>query len=169
MNCLDDIKPEIKDSDNLDKSISQETSILNKKKENLIKYNVNNYINNNNSKINTLPIFKNRLKALFNEFSTEEGNNIEPAINFSEKILELPEGWTKFIIFIIISIVCFGLIVLFPLVKKSWLIPIPALGLIVSVYLMKNLQTIQPGEALVLTYYGNYMQKSRILLDSPLY
>lgn len=157
MNCVKDIKLEIKDSDNLDISLSQETNILNKKKENLIKYNINKYINNKNSKINAYPMFKNRLKALFNEFSTEEGINIEPVINFSEKILELPEGLTKFIIFIIISIVCFGLIVLFPLIKKSWLIPIPALGLIVSIFLMKNLQKIQPGEALVLTYYGNYI------------
>ena len=49
----------------------------------------------------------------------------------------------------------------FPLVKKSWLIPIPALGLIVSVYLIKNLQTIQPGEALVLNINKKYLNNTK--------
>ena len=50
-------------------------------------------LNNNNMDLPTndaYPTFKNRLKALFNEFANEEGQNLNhpsmPAIDFSEKI-----------------------------------------------------------------------------------
>ena len=76
MNYVKEINIEIKnnDNDNINKSNSQETNILNK--------NNNNIISNDNT--NSYPIFKNRLKALFSEFNNEQNNKIDPAINFSE-------------------------------------------------------------------------------------
>ena len=58
-----------------------------------------------------------------------------------------------------IILVCIVLIIVFIVVGKAcyYLIPIPALGLIVSIILCKNFITISPGEALVLTYYGRYI------------
>lgn len=151
MNYVKEINIEIKntDNDNINKSNSQETNILNK--------NNNNIISNDNTNSNDYPIFKNRLKALFSEFNNEQNNKIDPAINFSEKILELHNGCKILVVLIIIAFICCGLIILFPFVKVPWLIPIPGLGLIISIYLICCFQTIQPGEALVLTYYGKYI------------
>ena len=51
------------------------------------------------------------------------------------------------------------LIIVFGNLKSPWvfIIPIPALGLIVSIILMSNFITISPGGALLLTYYGKYI------------
>ena len=65
MNFIKEINIEIKntDNDNINKSNSQEINILNKNNDNII--------NNDNSNSNNYPIFKNRLKALFDEFNNE--------------------------------------------------------------------------------------------------
>ena len=120
--------------------------------------------NDNKNEISTdaYPAFKNRLKALFSEFANEEGQNLQPsapAINFSEKILKLPNACCRFLMFLCIIIVCIILIIVFGVVGKTcyFIIPVPALGIIVSIILMCNFITISPGEALVLTYYGEYI------------
>ena len=122
-----------------------------------------NTYNRNDSSGQGYPLFKNRLKALFNEFANEEDVNLNkqsvPAINFSENILELPNGCLRFLLFFIIIIVCIILVIVFALVGKPYIfiIPVPVLGIIVSIILMCNFVTISPGEALVLTYYGKYI------------
>ena len=133
--------------------------ILNRKSENEISS-----YNHNVPPGQAVPVFKSRLKALFNEFAKEEGNeNFNkpslPAINFSEKILELPDGCSRLLIFLIIMIICLILIIIFAILKSPYvfIIPVPALGLIVSIILTCNFITICPGEALVLTYYGTYI------------
>ena len=157
MKVIDNNHIEIKFTEN-NKENSKD-KILNRKSENEI----SDY-NHNVPPGQAVPVFKSRLKALFNEFAKEEGNeNFNkpslPAINFSEKILELPDGCTRFIIFFIIMIICLILIIVFANLKSPWvfIIPVPALGLIVSIILMTNFITISPGEALVLTYYGKYI------------
>ena len=144
-------KFQIKINDNQNDTNSQEVKIFNQKGN----HNTN---DNNENNRNAYPVFKNRLKALFNEFENEKDNsNLIPAINFSEKILELSGGCSCCTILIFIFIICAALIVLFPFVEVAWLIPIPGCGLIVCIILMCNFRTIQPGEALVLTYYGRYI------------
>ena len=117
---------------------------------------------NNNS--GAYPAFKNQLKQLFNEFSNEEGENLNapsvPAINFSEKDLDLLEGCCALCIFLLILLVCIILIIVFIVVGGNCLfvLPIPGLGVIVCFILICcNFITISPGEALVLTYYGKYI------------
>ena len=120
---------------------------------------------NNNENINNeaYPVFKNRLKELFNDFANEEGQNLNkpsvPAINFSEKILDLSDGCCLLLIFLMIILLCIVLIIVFIVVGKTcyYLIPIPALGIIVNIILCCNFMTIAPGQALVLTYYGKYI------------
>ena len=127
-------------------------------------------LNNNNMDLPTndaYPTFKNRLKALFNEFANEEGQNLNhpsmPAIDFSEKNLELTNGCLGILILIIIIIICIILIVVFIILGKTclFIIPVPCLGIIVSFILMCFFKTISPGEALVLTYYGKYIGTCR--------
>ena len=142
-------KIEIKENINFNDVNSQEVKMFNRKD-----INVN---ENNENANNAYPAFKNRLKALFNEFSNEENNKLVPAINFSEKILELPSGGSRCCILIIVILICAGLIILFPFIKVPYLIPIPALGFIICIILFCNFRTIQPGEALILTYYGKYV------------
>ena len=123
--------------------------------------------NNNNIDLPAYPTFKNRLKALFNEFANEEGQNLNhpsmPAIDFSEKNLELTNGCLGILILIIIIIICIILIVVFIILGKTclFIIPVPCLGIIVSFILMCFFKTISPGEALVLTYYGKYIGTCR--------
>ena len=109
-------------------------------------------------------VFKNRMKALFNEFGHDEINNLKEksssAINFSEKELDLKDGCFFLIINLIIIIICILLIIVFSIVGKAcyYIIPIPALGFIVCLILICcNFITISPGYALVLTYYGKYL------------
>ena len=137
-------------------SNSQNIKIFNEKSENK-----NNNINNN-IETNAYPAFKNKLKALFNEFKNEEGENLKPsipAINFSEKLIELPNGCCRLFLFLCIILISVVLIVVFCLVGKAcfFIIPVPALCIIVSFALICNFITINPGEALVLTYYGKYI------------
>ena len=115
-----------------------------------------------NEKTGEYDKFKNRMKALFNEFEKDNNNKrpqISSAINFSEKQLILKDGCIFLIILLIIIIVCIALIVVFGVVGKAcyYIIPVPALGMIVSLILLCNFSTIPPGFALVLTYYGKYM------------
>ena len=121
-------------------------------------------LTNEDKKVEGYNIFKNRMKALFNEFGHDEINNLNvkssSAINFSEKELNLKDGCFFLIINLIIMIICILLIVVFSIVGKAcyYLIPIPALGLIVCCILIcGNFMTISPGYALVLTYYGKYL------------
>ena len=121
-------------------------------------------LTNEDKKVEGYNIFKNRMKALFNEFGHDEINNLNvkssSAINFSEKELNLKDGCFFLIINLIIMIICILLIVVFSIVGKAcyYLIPIPALGLIVCCILICcNFMTISPGYALVLTYYGKYL------------
>ena len=109
-------------------------------------------------------VFKNRMKALFNEFGHDEINNLKEksssAINFSEKELDLKDGCFFLIINLIIIIICILLIIVFSIVGKAcyYIIPIPALGFIVCLILICcNFITISPGYALVITYYGKYL------------
>ena len=152
---VNNINLEMKESDNNNDYNSQNVKIFKEKQDNN---------NNNESNANeAYPVFKNRLKALFNEFANEEGQNLNkpsvPAINFSEKILDLSDGCCLLIIFLIIILLCIILIVVFIVVGDTcyYLIPIPGLGLIVCIILCCNFMTISPGEALVLTYYGKYI------------
>ena len=154
---IKNINIEMKDN-NYDNN-SQNVKIFKEKNEEKIS-NENNY-----NKENNLPhlTFKNRLKALFSEFANEEGNNLDkpslPAINFSEKILELKNGCLILLIFLIIIVVCLILIVVFIIISNTclFLLPIPCLGVITCLILCCNFKTISPGEALVLTYYGKYI------------
>ena len=144
-------------NDNISERNSQNIKILKDKNQDNQEQN-----NKNENSSNAYPIFKNRLKVLFNEFANEEGLNLQPAvpaINFSEKILELPNGCCRLLIFLIIILICIALIVVFAVVGKDcyFIIPVPALGIIVSIILTCNFMTIPPGEALVLTYYGEYI------------
>ncbi len=143
-------KIDIKENDNLNDRNSQEVKMFNRK--------INDVNENNEKEKNAYPLFKNRLKALFNEFANEENNNkLVPAINFSEKILELPNGCSRCAILIIVLLICILLIIIFPFIGVPYLIPIPGLGIIICPILMCNFRTIQPGEALILTYYGRYI------------
>ena len=112
--------------------------------------------------------FKNRMKAIFSEFE-KENNNIRrtqasSSINFSEKKLDLMDGSKILIILLIIIIVCIALTIVFGVLWKKcyFIIPVPALGLIVSLILTCYFTTIPPGYALVLTYYGKYMGTCKI-------
>ena len=143
----------MKENENINDKNSQNVKIYNQEKRNN---------NINDSTTGAYPAFKSRLKSLFSEFANEEGQNLEPsapAINFSEKILELPQGCCRLLMFLGIIIICIILIVVFALVGKAcyFIIPVPALGIIVSIILVCNFITISPGEALVLTYYGEYI------------
>ena len=142
-------KIEIKENNNFNEDNSQEVKMFNRKTDNANE--------NNENPNNAYPVLKNRIKELFNEFSNEENSKLVPAINFSEKILDLPSGCSRCFIFIIVILICVVLIILFPFIKVPYLIPIPALGLIICIILFCNFRTIQPGEALILTYYGKYV------------
>ena len=135
---------------------SQNVKIFKEKSENK-----KNSDDNNNIDTSAYPAFKNQLKALFNEFKNEEVQNLKsiPAINFSEKLIELPHGCCRLMLFLGIILICAGLVVVFAVVGKDclFIIPVPALGIIVSFALICNFITINPGEALVLTYYGKYI------------
>ena len=116
-----------------------------------------------NEKTKEYDKFKNRMKAIFSEFE-KENNNIRrtqasSSINFSEKKLDLMDGSKILIILLIIIIVCIALTIVFGVLWKKcyFIIPVPALGLIVSLILTCYFTTIPPGYALVLTYYGKYM------------
>ncbi len=118
----------------------------------------------NNENKEAYPKFKNQIKQLFNEFANEEGQNLNapsaPAINFSEKNLDLLDGCCALLIFLSIILVCIILIIVFSVIGKTclFILPIPCLGIFVCFILMCcNFITISPGEALVLTYYGKYV------------
>ena len=149
----------MKDNDDICDSNSQNVKIF---KEKQIKNNkIENKINYKTSDSNEA--FKNRIKTLFNEFQNEEGTNTNnpstPAINFSEKIVDLPDGCCRLVSFLIIMIICIIIIIVFIVIGKVcyFLIPIPALGIIVCIVLCCSLITIPPGKALVLSYYGKYI------------
>ena len=108
--------------------------------------------------------FKNRMKALFNEFEQDANKNstaqTSSVLNFSEHQLELKDGCNAIIILLIIIIISVILIVVFAIVGKAcyFIIPVPALCLLICPFIFCcNLITIPPGYALVLTYYGKYM------------
>ena len=108
--------------------------------------------------------FKNRMKALFNEFGHEEVNNLmkesSSAINFSEKEIQLKDECCFLFINLIIFLICIALIIVFAVEGGAcnYVIPIPALGFLTCLFLMMgNFVTISPGYALVLTYYGKYL------------
>ena len=119
--------------------------------------------NNDNNNNEGYPVFKKRLKALFDEFAINEGQTLNkpsvPAINFSEKILDLSDGCCLLLIFLGLILLCIILLIIFIAVGKPciYLIPIPVLGIIVNIILCTNFTTIAPGEALVITYYGKYI------------
>ena len=108
---------------------------------------INEKNNNENKNQDAYPTFKNQIKQLFNEFANEEGQNLNapsvPAINFSEKDLDLLEGCCALCIFLLILLVCIILIIVFVIVCL--------------ILICGNFITIAPGEALVLTYYGKYV------------
>ena len=112
---------------------------------------------------NSYDKLKNDLKSLFKEFGNEEEQKLNmppvPAINFSEKKIELQTGCCALTSLLIVMILCLILIIIFALVGKTcyYLIPIPVLGVIVCLILLCNFRVISPGEALVLTYYGQYI------------
>ena len=124
--------------------------------------------NNDNREAEPYPAFKNKLKVLFSEFANEDGQNLNlppvPAINFSEKIIDLPNGCVRLIIFLVILIICLALIAVFAVIGKTcyYIIPVPALGIIVCIILLCQFITISPGEALVLTYYGKYLGTCKV-------
>ena len=108
--------------------------------------------------------FKNRMKALFNEFEQDANKNstaqTSSVLNFSEHQLELKDGCNAIIILLIIIIISIVLIVVFAIVGKAcyFIIPVPGLCLLICPFIFCcNLITIPPGYALVLTYYGKYM------------
>ena len=108
--------------------------------------------------------FKNRMKALFNEFEQDDNKNsiaqASSVLNFSEHQLELKDGCNAIIILLIIIIISIVLIVVFAIVGKAcyFIIPVPGLCLLICPFIFCcNLITIPPGYALVLTYYGKYM------------
>ena len=108
--------------------------------------------------------FKNRMKALFNEFEQDDNKNstaqASSVLNFSEHQLELKNGCNAIIILLIIIIISIVLIVVFAIVGKAcyFIIPVPGLCLLICPFIFCcNLITIPPGYALVLTYYGKYM------------
>ena len=156
MNNYNTYNIKMKDNEDLNNSNSEDKKINRQK--------IDNKINNDNKNDGAYPAFKNKLKELFNEFANEEGQNLNapsiPAINFSEKNLDLPSGCLILIILVIIIIICVILIIVFVVVGKAayYIIPVPGLGIIVCLILACcNFVTISPGEALVLTYYGKYI------------
>ena len=135
-------------NDNISERNSQNIEILNNKNPDIEEKN-----KKNEKSSNAYPAFKNRLKALFNEFANEEGNSLQPSvpvINFSEKILELPSGWCRLLICLVIILICLVFIVVFTVLGKDFLfiIPVPGLGIIVTIILTCNFMTISPGEVL---------------------
>ena len=152
--------PKMKNNEDLDEDNSQSKSISYSKKDEKN----NDKFNDDKKNRGAYPVFTNQLKQLFNEFANEEGQNLNipsaPAINFSEKDLDLFDGCCALFIFLGILLVCTVLIVVFVLVGHSclFILPVPILGVLVCIMLMCcNFITITPGEALVLTYYGKYV------------
>ena len=151
MNNYKIYSPKMKNNVDIDDDMSQ-----NKK--------INSKNNDENKNQGAYPAFTNKIKQLFNEFGNEEGLNLNapstPAINFSEKNLDLIGGCCALLIFLAIILVCIVLIVVFIVVGDDCLfvLPVPGLGIIVCLILIcGNFITISPGEALVLTYYGKYV------------
>ena len=107
--------------------------------------------------------FKNRMASLFKEFEHDKNNLLKnqtsSAINFSERELDLINGCKFLLVILIIIIISIVLIIIFIVVGETcyFIIPVPALCLLVSLFLLCNLSTIPPGYALVLTYYGKYL------------
>ena len=107
--------------------------------------------------------FKNRIASLFKEFEHDKNNLLKnqtsSAINFLERELDLINGWKFLLVILIIIIISIVLIIIFIVVGETcyFIIPVPALCLLVSLFLLCNLTTIPPGYALVLTYYGKYL------------
>ena len=107
--------------------------------------------------------FKNRMASLFKEFEHDKNNLLKnqtsSAINFSERELDLINGCKFLLVILIIIIISIILIIIFIVVGETcyFIIPVPALCLLVSLFLLCNLSTIPPGYALVLTYYGKYL------------
>ena len=118
----------------------------------------------NNERAGGYDKFKNRMKALFNEFEQDDNKNstaqTSSVLNFSEHQLELKDGCSAIIILLIIIIISIVLIIVFAIVGKAcyFIIPVPGLCLLICPFIFCcNLITIPPGYALVLTYYGKYM------------
>ena len=107
--------------------------------------------------------FKNRMASLFKEFEHDKNNLLKnqtsSAINFSERELDLINGCKFLLVILIIIIISIILIIIFIVLGETcyFIIPVPALCLLVSLFLLCNLTTIPPGYALVLTYYGKYL------------
>ena len=107
--------------------------------------------------------FKNRMASLFKEFEHDKNNLLKnqtsSAINFSERELDLINGCKFLLVILIIIIISIILIIIFIVLGETcyFIIPVPALCLLVSLFLLCNLSTIPPGYALVLTYYGKYL------------
>ena len=107
--------------------------------------------------------FKNRMASLFKEFEHDKNNLLKnqtsSAINFSERELDLFNGCKFLLVILIIIIISIILIIIFIVLGETcyFIIPVPALCLLVSLFLLCNLSTIPPGYALVLTYYGKYL------------
>ena len=107
--------------------------------------------------------FKNRMASLFKEFEHDKNNLLKnqtsSAINFSERELDLINGCKFLLVILIIIIISIILIIIFIVVGEPcyFIIPVPVLCLLVSLFLLCNLTTIPPGYALVLTYYGKYL------------
>ena len=156
MNNYKIYSPKMNNNEDINDEMSQN------KKLNYQNKNENN--NDENKNQGAYPAFTNQIKRLFNEFAKEEGQNLNipsaPAINFSEKNLDLLDGCCALFIFLGIILVCIILVVVFIVVGDNCLfvLPVPCLGIIVCFILIcGNFITISPGEALVLTYYGKYV------------
>ena len=146
----------MKNDENIDDDNSQNKKIKLPK--------INEKCNDENKNQAAYPAFKNQLKQLFNEFANEEGQNLNapsvPAINFSEKNVDLLDGCCAICIYIPILLICIILAIVFIVVGGNCLfvLPVPGLGMIVCfILLCGNFITISPGEAVVLTYYGKYV------------
>ena len=117
MNNYKIYSPKMKNKEDKDDDMSQ-----NEKLNNLNK----NEQTNNEKNLEAYPAFTNQIKKLFNEFAKEEeGQNLNapsvPAINFSEKNLDLLDGCCALFIFLAIILVCIILIVVFIVVGDNCL------------------------------------------------
>ena len=117
---------------------------------------------NTNEKPEEKDKFKVRMKTLFKEFEDNKNLGVQApsAITFAESEIDLTPGCKYLCLFLIIIFVCLGLIAGFSasgIIELLFVLPVPCLGLIITIILSCNFMTIPPGFALVLTYYGKYL------------
>ena len=107
--------------------------------------------------------FKKKMPSSPKEFEHDKNNLLKnqtsSGINFSEKEIDLNNGFKILLVILIILIVSIALIIIFSVLGETYyyIIPVPCLCFLVCICLLCNLTTISPGYALVLTYYGKYL------------